>query len=150
VRAVIRQREIAQRQSAKGKLPAPETGEIEHRHFWLAGLGFAVLIFFLWAFGGGTRKDSFQSASFGPDKPGTYTCANEFRMNVLCKVSGKVESVESNKVIKFSSGGKKFRLEFKKKMPHIIGTENADVEIVPYRVISSGEIVADVYAFNPK
>ncbi|MBP7632957.1 hypothetical protein KBA41_02215 [Candidatus Ozemobacteraceae bacterium] len=81
---------------------------------------------------------------------GTSQTSNTLKMGVLCRLTGKVTTVESPRVITFKIDDRLLRLTFKTKPPTILGFEEADVEIVPQIRMKNGVILADCYRFKAR
>jgi|GEM_PF-4992377 len=65
-----------------------------------------------------------------------------FRMNRMCRIDGKIDSVENANVVHITADGRKFRVEFIATMPIFLGGELVEAELIPIRNLKTGEIDA--------
>jgi hypothetical protein len=142
VRNTIRQRELAEKQAEKS------------RQTFLTHPGFVMVacvsvLFFVGALMyRSTRENPF--AEVKVDERQAHIMVDGFKMNVPCKLIGKVESIEPDHTVKFSAAGRRLRLEFVGSHPVILGSETAEVEVVPYWEIKSGEIMSQCFSYQTK
>lgn len=84
------------------------------------------------------------------DKNAPNYMPSAFRLGAMCRLTGKIEQINEDGSILFSSGGKNIYITFQAKQPTPTGSEPVEIEVLPYRKMANGNYLANGYAFKGK
>jgi hypothetical protein len=144
VRQVVRQRKMTQKLAAE---TAGGDSLLEQTWFWWLSAGVCACLTFAGILQVSSRQDAFKLTP-GVQESAPYISVDGFRMNVLCRLKGRIDGLASDQTIRFSAENRRFRLKTVASAPALFGVDIVEAEIVPYRQISTGEILAYCYSLK--